>query len=95
MIRGNIYIAGPINGVKDYKKAFDRAKVQFEKDGWDVVSPAEIKGETTRLIMATELDWIARCADAMYMLRGWEKSFGAIAEHAVAVAIGLQIIYQT
>lgn len=38
-------------------------------------------------------------ADAIYMLRGWEKSSGARAEHAVAVAIQARypeyrIIYQ-
>jgi hypothetical protein len=33
-------------------------------------------------------------SDAIYMLRGWEQSKGARAEHAVAVWIGLEIIYQ-
>lgn len=32
--------------------------------------------------------------DGLYMLQGWEKSTGARAEHAVAVWLGLRIIYQ-
>lgn len=33
-----------------------------------------------------------RCADAVFMMRGWEKSAGAVAEHALAKKIGLEII---
>ena len=33
-----------------------------------------------------------RCADAVFMLRGWEKSAGAVAEYALAKKIGLEII---
>ena len=92
----SIYIAGPIDGVKGYKKAFDAAERKLSKKGWDVVcSPANVPEEQPlREIMALELDWIARCADAVYMLRGWENSKGAQCEWALARALGLQIIYQ-
>ena len=33
-----------------------------------------------------------RCADAVFMLRGWEGSEGAVAEHALAKKMGLKII---
>lgn len=32
--------------------------------------------------------------DMIYMLRGWEKSTGARAEHAIAVALGKEIMYE-
>ena len=37
---------------------------------------------------------ICRHADALYMLKGWEHSLGARAEHAVAVALRLPIAYE-
>ena len=40
-----------------------------------------------------DLSSICQFCDAIAMLPGWEKSFGAKAEHATAVALGLQIIY--
>ena len=46
-----------------------------------------------RIMLGSDLAWICREADAIAMLPGWEKSYGARAEHAVAVALDLQIIY--
>lgn len=46
-----------------------------------------------RIMLGSDLDFITREADAIAMLPGWEKSFGARAEHATAVALGLEIIY--
>ena len=33
-------------------------------------------------------------AEAMYMLRGWTDSKGALVEHALALYLGLYIMYQ-
>ncbi|HCM9689262.1 TPA: DUF4406 domain-containing protein, partial [Enterobacter cloacae subsp. cloacae] len=35
-----------------------------------------------------------RCADAVFMLRGWEKSAGARAENALAEKLEMEIIFQ-
>jgi hypothetical protein len=40
-----------------------------------------------------DLEILSRC-DAIYMLRDWRMSAGAIAEHDAAVDWGLEIIYQ-
>lgn len=50
--------------------------------------------EAYRMCMAIDCDWICKHATAMYMIRGWEKSRGATAEHALAICLGLNIIYQ-
>ena len=89
-----IYIAGPIMGVKGYRKAFNDAEKRLIKQGWETCSPVNIIADDIRAVMALELDFIARCADAIYMLKGWECSLGAQAEWALARALGLQIIYQ-
>jgi hypothetical protein len=46
-----------------------------------------------RIMLGSDLEFICNEADAIAMLPGWEKSFGARAEHATAVALGLEIIY--
>ncbi len=47
-----------------------------------------------RVCLKMDLDWICDWATDLYMLRGWGKSKGANAEHALAVALGLEITYQ-
>ena len=49
--------------------------------------------QALRVMLGSDLEWICAEADAIAMLPGWEKSYGARAEHATAVALGLQIIY--
>lgn len=101
-----IYIAGPMTGVPEHNfPAFDRAKVLLLKDGYEVVSPADIDramgfeglGTTgapeetkTMLREMFERDIIALFdCDAIYLLKGWMNSVGATAEHAVARRLGL------
>jgi len=47
-----------------------------------------------RDMLGADLAWIAKEATSIYMLKGWERSNGAKAEHALAVALGLEIIYE-
>jgi len=49
---------------------------------------------TLRQMLGADLKFIAEEADAIYMLRNWEKSSGARAEHATAVCLGHRIIYE-
>lgn len=99
-----IYIAGPMTGKPDLnRKAFQDAAalIVVNFDGMvDVVNPDGIGAvkewsECTciRTIASELLKHLVIC-DAIYMLRGWENSKGATAEHAVAKWIGLEIIYQ-
>lgn len=56
---------------------------------------ANDKDTFLRAALLSDLSWICEEADAIAMLPGWEKSLGARAEHATAVALDLQIIYFT
>lgn len=47
---------------------------------------------TIRDCMAVDCDWIARNAEAIALLPGWEGSSGALAELALSKALGLTVI---
>lgn len=47
-----------------------------------------------RQMLGEDLAWIAQNATHLYMLKGWERSRGAVAEHALGVALDLEIMYQ-
>ena len=51
-------------------------------------------GFSLRDALAYDLSWICKNATHIYMLKGWEKSRGAMAEHATAVALDLEIMYE-
>lgn len=53
----------------------------------------EAKGFNLRDALAWDTARICE-SDAIYMLKGWEKSQGAFAEWSLAKALGLEIIYQ-
>jgi len=51
------------------------------------------RGFNRRLAMADNCDWLCHHADAIALLPGWERSRGAKAERALAIALGLEVIY--
>ena len=60
--------------------------------GDDNVAAAE-HGFDLRVALAEDLNFICREADCVAMLLRWKTSRGARAEHAVALALGLEVIY--
>ena len=93
-----IYISGPITGITLHNRpAFAAAAYEWRQLGYAVIDPAvNYDGDTAvahaqymRLSIAQLL-----CVDAVYMLRNWEHSNGAVAEHVVAQALGLDISHQ-
>ncbi len=55
--------------------------------------PKDIPEFDLREAMKRNCNAICEC-DGMYMLTGWEKSTGAVAEHALAVCLGMDIKYE-
>jgi hypothetical protein len=108
--RSYVYISGGMRGHPLFNfPAFDSAAATLRADGWEVFSPAEHDrasgfDASLGLDMQSDFDvtqafrWdIAALllADAAYFLAGWERSQGANTEHAIAVSIGLDRMYQT
>jgi len=48
---------------------------------------------STRTMLGEDMTWIATHADGIAMMPGWEHSRGAMVEHMLAVALGLEIKY--
>ena len=91
--------------------AFDSARDRLKKKGWEVISPADLdrekigfdatKGDTLestnfdmRQAVKRDIDALADC-DAIYMLIGYEESYGAGAELACAEWLGLDVTYES
>lgn len=108
-MKNKVYIAGPMTGYEQFNiGSFFAAGDYFKDIGWEVYNPAEKTGDIYGMDLyegdAQEFDlaeaftrytdFIINRATHIYMLRGWEKSAGARAEHALAVVMGLTIIYE-
>lgn len=54
---------------------------------------SETYGFDLRVALQHDTSWICNYATAIYMLPGWENSKGAMAEHALACALDLEVIH--
>ena len=91
-----VYISGPVTGTTDYTERFARAAAFLQNHGFDVINPVAImaplpESTTWRECMAVSLALLTQ-ADAIYSLRGWRGSEGAVVERKVAEALGLEIL---
>lgn len=90
-----IYIAGPMSGLPDFNRAaFQAAQEVLSEHGNQVLSPAVLPNGLEQHEYMDICLAMLRCADCIYMLKGWENSLGAKAEHALAEKLDLQIEYQ-
>lgn len=101
-----IYVAGPMRGYPEFNfPAFDAAAELLAKGGHFVINPAqmdrdvgfdpqsaEVSDTFLRDALRRDLSAICEC-DAIAMLPDWEHSGGARIEWALAVHLGLEVIY--
>lgn len=87
------YIAGPMTGLPNCnREAFFIAAELLKAKGHIVLNPAILPDGLTQPECMQICISMLQCSNAIYMLKGWEKSKGAIAEKALAFKIGLEII---
>src|SRR5512138_2370208 len=91
-----VYLAGPMTGIPKFNfPAFHKAAAYLRSRGFFVFNPAEQTEPTTprRECFALDCKWICEEAEGIAFMPGWERSSGARAEHALGIALGLQLIY--
>lgn len=97
-----IYISGPMSGLENFNYSnFTRVSAELQMKGYnkkDIINPVELEKAMTgdrsyRSLIKNDVLFLLECSE-IYMLKGWEKSLGARAEHAVAVAMGMKIHYE-
>lgn len=93
-----IYISGGITGrpPTEYRAHFDGAAANMEARGYEVINPLYngLPEEASwHAHMRADIRLLTYCQE-IYILRGWEKSTGASAEHALAKALGMVINYE-
>ena len=107
MKRKTIYIAGRIRGMSKHNyEAFHAAYKRLLEHGWHPIDPFDITNafgvpptevesnpRLLRAVMDAELAAIPHL-DAIYLLKGWERSEGARAELAVALQHGLIVMVE-
>lgn len=106
-MKRTIYIAGPMRGIENNNfDVFDTAKERLEAQGFNVISPTDLNRllgfdstreptrEELRSFIVQDLLVLFSC-DSIYMLTDWQNSKGATLEHALALFLDLEIIYET
>ena len=88
-----IYLAGPITGVEDYVKQFAEAETELTAQGHTVLNPAMLPVglgdcDAYMKICMPMID----VAEAIVLLDGWHKSYGARREFGYAMALNKIIV---
>lgn len=99
----NIYLAGPMRGIENLNfPAFDLAAKELRDAGHTVFNPAEQDREKgyigkpfddiKRDCIMDDLTYIARKADTIALLPGWQESKGARTELCLAEFLDLAVL---
>lgn len=93
-----VYISGPITGIpyEEVEKAFSKAEIRLQEQGYEVVNPLN-NGLPTNATwnehMRADLKLLLDC-DAIYLLKGYQNSKGAMIEYDLARILHFDIIEQ-
>ena len=104
-----IFTSGPITARTPYQRFLyvrhaEEVMVRLLKEGWAVICPRKntknLDGAINRNLATEHQFWLRvdlailhRC-DAIFMLRGWERSRGSRMEYKKAKELKLEILYE-
>ncbi|MCM1327285.1 MAG: DUF4406 domain-containing protein [Bacteroidales bacterium] len=93
-----IYISGAISGTDDYMERFQKVEDKLLGKGESVINPARFNANLPSIFcyedyMKLDFTMIELC-DAIYMMKGWEKSCGANREYGYALGLGKTILFE-
>ena len=98
------YIAGPyraatVYGIKENIRRAEAVALKWWKKGYAVICPhantALFDGELPDEAFLDGTLEMLRRSDVVVLMQGWQKSRGAVAEHAEALRLGKEIIYDS
>ena len=93
-----IYISCAITGTDDYMERFAKAEKELTEQGYSVVNPAKVNAQLP--VDTTYEEYMKMCfcmldiCEAIFMIQGWSKSFGANRELGYAMAKDMIIMYE-
>lgn len=93
-----IYISGAITGTDDFIDRFAKAEKELTEQGYSVVNPAKVNAQLPKDTdyedyMRMSFCMLSMC-EAIYLLRGFEKSCGAKRELEFAKSEDMEIMYE-
>jgi len=92
----NIYIAGKITGLDNYKQLFEAAELHLKQLKLNPINPTKLSHKHDK----TWQSYMRECIKALmnckyvYALSNWQDSKGAIIEVNTAISLGIKVIYQ-
>ena len=93
-----IYISGAISGTTDFMERFAKAEKELTDKGYSVINPAKVNAQLPKDTTYEEYMKMCFCmldiCEAIFMLKGWSKSFGANRELGYAMAKDMIIMYE-
>ncbi len=92
-----IYISGKISGIeKEAEFLFGATEAALKARGHEAVNPLKLNHQHDKSwhsYMREDVKALCDC-DAIYMMQNWTDSKGAIIEHAIAIHLGIRVIYE-
>lgn len=88
-----VYIAGSITNNPNYVEDFFRAEFHLENMGHTVLNPCKKLGFSYKDYIDMGLCELMKC-EAIYLLRGFDNSEGALLEEHYAKTTGMTLIYE-
>lgn len=97
-MKNKVYISGPITGhdKQEVAQRFEAAKKLFQNTEYKPISPLENglpASATYEEHMFRDLEMLAEC-EAIFMLKGWERSKGCKIEFGFAMSNKITIIFE-
>lgn len=94
-----VYLSGPMTGHLDFMQEFAAAEKKMESQHFKVINPAlvgnvlSIADLTREQFLYVDFALLDLC-DTIFMMKGWSKSPGAVAEYVYALVADKEILFE-